>query len=64
MANLFAAAGAVSPAKAAAPAQDVRQRVDPVTAVALPGTASGARVQRNQLPNPPASRLPDTRIPG
>ena len=36
MANLFAADGAVSPARAAAPAQDARQRVDPVTAVVLP----------------------------
>ena len=36
MANLFAAGGAVSPARAAAQAQDARQRVDPVTAVALP----------------------------
>ena len=33
MANLFAAVGAVSPARAAAPAQDARQRADPVTVV-------------------------------
>ena len=38
MANLFAADGAVSPASAAAPAQDARQRVDPMTAVAIPAT--------------------------
>ena len=36
MAYIFAADGAVSPARATALAKDARQRVDPVMAVALP----------------------------
>ena len=35
MVNLFDAGGAASPAKDGPSAQDARQRVDPVTAVAL-----------------------------
>ena len=44
MTNPFAADGTVSPARAAAPAQDARQRVDPVTAVALPAANRIGRV--------------------
>jgi len=64
LANLFASA--VSPAKAAAPAQqDARQRVDPVTAVALTTPvltfASEARRPRSGHPNP--ATLAPGRIP-
>ena len=58
MANLFDADGTVSPARAAAPAEYARQRVDPVTAVALLGTASGARAQRNRNPTLAGAPLP------
>ena len=36
MDNLFAADGAVSPDRAAAPAEEARQRLDTVTAVTFP----------------------------
>ena len=67
-ANLFAADGAVSPARAAAPAQDALQRVDPVTAVAL----QAAKLRRCWIVNrsdragsskPPVPRFPDFRSP-
>ena len=43
--NLLDADGAVSPAKAEAPAEDPGKRVDSVTALALTGNASGAQAQ-------------------
>ena len=66
MANLFDADGAVSPAKAAAPAQDAHQRVDPVTAVALPAANRRRcwivnRSDRAGSSKPPVRRFPDIR---
>ena len=55
MANLFAAGAAVSSARAATPACDVHQRVDPVTAVALPAA------NRRGCP-PPGSRRRSPRL--
>ena len=68
MANLFAAGGAVSPARAAAPAQDAHQRVDPVTAVALPAANRRRclivnRSDRAGSSKPPVRRFPDFRSP-
>jgi len=68
MASLFAAGGAASPARAVAPAQDARQRVDPVTAVALAaanrrGCWIANRSDRARSSNPPVPRLPDFRNP-
>ena len=68
MANLFAAAGAVSPASAAAPAKDARQRVDPVTAVMLPAANRRGcwivnRSDQAGSSNPPVPRFSDFRSP-
>ena len=68
MANLFAADGAVSPTRATAPAQDARQRVDPVTAVALPAANRRGcwivnRSDRAGSSKPPVPRFPDFRNP-
>ena len=68
MANLFAAAGAVSSARAAAPAQDARQRVDSVTAVALPAANRRGcwivnRSDRAGSSKPPVPRFSDFRNP-
>ena len=68
MANLFAADGAVSPARAAAPAKDARQRVDSVAAVALPAANPrecwmvnrSDRVRFIQTPGPAIPGLPES----